>query len=152
MIKFGWNTLFPEINPNILVQCMKIFNIYIFIKLYTVVTLKNYSTSIWGAEKRTAIVVTIVKVVNIIRQNLKIDNIFIMRRGNAVLMQTIFCNNPEPCKYINLCSPASDGTIVSGCCSMAGIEWIILSKVLNRLLINLTQREQKISWILKHFE
>ena len=125
--------------------------IYIYSSIHSM-TLKNYSTRIWGAEKRTAIVVTIVKVVNIIRQNLQWQNVHFYdmtfeRRGNAVLMHTIFCNNPGPRKYITLCSLELTA-IVSG---RSFNEWIIFSKVLNRLLINLT-REQKISWILKHFE
>ena len=92
--------LFPEINPNIHnsgpVVVWKYF-IYIYSSIHSM-TLKNYSTRIWGAEKRTAIVVTIVKVVNIIRQNLQWQNVHFYdmtfeRRGNAVLMHTIFCNN-----------------------------------------------------------
>ena len=45
--------------------------------LFFFLLLRSYSTRIWGAEKRTAIVVTIVNVVKIIKQNLKMEEFFV---------------------------------------------------------------------------
>ena len=98
--------LFPEINPNIHYsgfrssRCMKIFHIYIYSSIHSM-TLKNYSTRIWGAEKRTAIVVTIVKVVNIIRQNLQWQNVQGVPKNMFLCLRDLIFSAPNCRKWKN---------------------------------------------------